>query len=158
MQADGITFADRYMYGVVTDYTGHVYWVEPDVDGYFVATPETGQLLARRGVEAARIRVTGIPVDPAIATPKDPVQMRQVHHLDRAPVVTLMGGGVAVERVEHIIHGLMQRGFTGTLLVVAGRNTSSRPGCSTSRAVPLSTCGSWGLLTIWMIWSRPVTW
>jgi processive 1,2-diacylglycerol beta-glucosyltransferase len=60
------------LYCVVTDYTGHIFWVEPDVEGYFVATPETGQLLARRGVDAARIRVTGIPVDPAIATPRTP--------------------------------------------------------------------------------------
>jgi processive 1,2-diacylglycerol beta-glucosyltransferase len=127
------------LYCVVTDYTGHIYWVEPDVEGYFVATPETGQLLARRGVDAARIRVTGIPVDPAIAIPKDPMQMRQVHHLDRAPVVTLVGGGLAVERVEHLIHGLMRRGFPGTLLVVAGRNTKLEAGLQHVRSSPTLT-------------------
>jgi processive 1,2-diacylglycerol beta-glucosyltransferase len=124
------------LYCVVTDYTGHIYWVEPDVDRYFVATPETSQILAQRGVGVARIRVTGIPVDPAIATPKNPVQMRQRHHLDWAPVVTLMGGGLAVERVEHIIHGLMRRGFTGTLLVVAGRNTKLKAGLQHVRSGP----------------------
>jgi processive 1,2-diacylglycerol beta-glucosyltransferase len=113
---------DMPLYCVVTDYTGHVYWVEPSVDGYFVATPETGERLAQRGVHAARIRVTGIPVDPAIASPKDPVLMRRMHRLERPPVVMLMGGGLAVERVEHIVRGLVRRGVIGTLLVVAGRN------------------------------------
>ena len=110
------------LYCVVTDYTGHVYWVEPSVDGYFVATPETAQGLAQRGVPAGRIRVTGIPVDPAIASPKDPFEMQRRHRLERPPVVMLMGGGLAVERVEHIVRGLVGRGVSGTLLVVAGRN------------------------------------
>ncbi len=107
---------------------GHIYWVEPDVDGYFVATSETSQGMTRRGVEAARIRVTGIPVDPAIAEPKDPAQMRQIHKLDPPPVVTFLGGGLAAGRAEQIIQGLISRGVTGTLLVLAGRNTRLQAG------------------------------
>ena len=110
------------LYCVVTDYTGHVYWVEPSVDGYFVATPETAESLAQRGAPAGRIRVTGIPVDPAIASPKNPLEMRRRYQLERPPVVMLMGGGLAVERVDHIVRGLVRRGVSGTLLVVAGRN------------------------------------
>lgn len=111
------------LYCVVTDYIGHAYWADSHVDGYFVASTETGRVLMQRGVMAERINVTGIPVDPTIARPKDPVEMRQLHHLERPPVVALMGGGVAVDRVEEIIHGLIRRGLAGTLLVLAGRNT-----------------------------------
>ena len=91
------------LYGVVTDYTGHAFWVYPGVDGYFVATPETAAMLARRGAPAATIAVTGIPIDPAIAAPKDAAAIRAARGLDRAPVVTLMGGGVSVDSVRTIV-------------------------------------------------------
>lgn len=110
------------LYCVVTDYTGHVYWVDPIVDGYFVATPETGEMLIRRGVSQEAITVTGIPVDPAIAQPKDPAEIRQARQIVREPVVTLMGGGLNLDRVEQMVEGLLQRNLGGTLLVVAGRN------------------------------------
>jgi processive 1,2-diacylglycerol beta-glucosyltransferase len=48
--------------------------------------------------------------------------MRRLHQLEQAPVVMLMGGGLAIDRVETIIRGLVRRGVSGTLLVVAGRN------------------------------------
>jgi processive 1,2-diacylglycerol beta-glucosyltransferase len=118
------------LYGVVTDYTGHAYWVYPGVDGYFVATPETAAMLARRGAPAAAIAVTGIPIDPAIAAPKDPAAIRAARDLDRPPVVTLMGGGVSVESVRAIVTGLLARGLTGTLVVVAGRNKAVQSGLS----------------------------
>jgi processive 1,2-diacylglycerol beta-glucosyltransferase len=110
------------LYCVVTDYIGHAYWVEPQTDGYFVASAETRHVLAQRGVAGERIRITGIPVDPAIARPKDRTQMRRIHDLDRPPVVMLMGGGVPVDRAERIIHALIRRGLTGTLVILAGRN------------------------------------
>lgn len=110
--------------GVVTDYTGHVFWASPAVDRYCVATPLTSRMLARRGVPSARIAVTGIPVDPAIATPKDRDQARQAHRLERAPVVTLMGGGLSVERVQQIVVDLLASDLIGSLVVVAGRNTA----------------------------------
>jgi processive 1,2-diacylglycerol beta-glucosyltransferase len=111
------------LYCVVTDYIGHVFWIEPQVDRYFVATAETGQMLIQRGAVAERIQVTGIPVDPAIAHPKDPATMRQIHRLETPPVVMLMGGGLPVEQAERIVHGLARRGFRGTLVVAAGRNS-----------------------------------
>jgi processive 1,2-diacylglycerol beta-glucosyltransferase len=113
---------EAMLYCVVTDYTGHVYWVDPIVDGYFVATPETGEMLIRRGVPQESVTVTGIPVDPAIAQPKDPAQLRETYQLTKTPVMTLMGGGLNIDRVEQIVSGLLERSLGGTLLVVAGRN------------------------------------
>jgi processive 1,2-diacylglycerol beta-glucosyltransferase len=124
------------LYAVVTDYTGHIYWVDPYVDAYFVATSETGQMLVQRGAVAEAIRVSGIPIDPAIAEPKFPLQARQRHQIDQAPVVTLLGGGLAVERVEQIVNGLIDRGLKGTLLVVAGRNEKLQEGLTQVKSHP----------------------
>jgi processive 1,2-diacylglycerol beta-glucosyltransferase len=113
---------EALLYCVVTDYTGHVFWVDPIVDGYFVATPETGEMLIRRGIPPESITVTGIPVDPAIAQPKDPAELRQTYDLNREPVITLMGGGLNIDRVEQMVAGLLERNLGGTLVVAAGRN------------------------------------
>jgi processive 1,2-diacylglycerol beta-glucosyltransferase len=112
------------LYCVVTDYTGHVFWAYPEVDGYFVATPLAATMLVERGVPARRVTVTGIPVDPAIALPKDQDQTRHALGLDNLPVITLMGGGLAVGRVRQIVDGLLEIDPAGTLVVVAGRNAA----------------------------------
>lgn len=129
------------LYCVVTDYIGHIFWVEPQVDAYFVASRETGEMLVERGAAAERIKVTGIPVDPGIAEPKDPAQMRQLHRLERTPVVTLMGGGLPVARAEQIIRGLIWRGFTGTLAVMAGRNAPLEAALTDESSPALSVRG-----------------
>ena len=110
------------LYCVVTDYTGHVFWAYPGVDGYFVATPLAGRMLTQRGVPADRITVTGIPVDPAIAEPKDREQVRQAYEMGPGAVITLFGSGISVARVRQMVTDLLKRDLEGTLIVVAGRN------------------------------------
>ena len=58
------------LYCVLTDYAAHAFWAYKNVDGYFVATEQTRAQLIERGVAPELIRVTGIPVDPAVAIPK----------------------------------------------------------------------------------------
>jgi processive 1,2-diacylglycerol beta-glucosyltransferase len=112
------------MYCVVTDYTGHAFWVYPGADGYFVASPRAATMLAERGVPPRRLAVTGIPVDPAIARPKDRPQTRRALGLERGPVITLIGSGLLVERVRQIVDGLLASDLAGTLVVAAGRNAA----------------------------------
>ncbi len=107
---------------VVTDYTGHVFWAYPEVDRYYVATAMTKRLLAQRGVSPERISVTGIPVDLAIAEPKDRAAMRDSLKLGAGPVVTLFGSGLTVKRVHQIVTDLLYEDVRGSLVVVAGRN------------------------------------
>ena len=109
---------------VVTDYTGHVFWAYPDVDQYFVATDLVASMLARRGVPSERITVTGIPVDPTIAEPKDRATMRQALGLGDGPVIALFGSGLVVKRVRQIITDLLYARVSGTLVVAAGRNAA----------------------------------
>jgi processive 1,2-diacylglycerol beta-glucosyltransferase len=107
---------------VVTDYTGHVFWAYPEVDQYYVATAMTKRLLAQRGVLPERIRVTGIPVDPAIAEPKDRAAVRSSLKLGGGPVVTLFGTGLSVKRVQQIVTDLLYADVAGSMVVIAGRN------------------------------------
>lgn len=110
------------LYAIVTDYTGHVYWVCSDVDGYIVPTDKTKAMLVERGVEPSLIKIVGIPVDPAIGEPRDPTEIRQQHNIQQTPVVTLIGSALHAERVRTIIDGFINEDMPGTLFVIAGRN------------------------------------
>lgn len=111
------------IYCVVTDYAAHTFWTYTEIDGYFVGDRQTGQQLIARGVSPQQVYVTGIPVDPAIAEPKDPVETRIRRGLPvEGRVLTLFGGGVDDDHVRVIVQGLRQSQVEATLVVVAGRN------------------------------------
>lgn len=110
------------IYCVVTDYTGNAKWVHTNVNRYFVATPTVKNMLIERGVDETTITILGIPIDPSIAAPKDPAQMRQEQGLQRTPVVTFIGSALNIDRVRQVVAGLLERDIEGTLILVAGRN------------------------------------
>jgi processive 1,2-diacylglycerol beta-glucosyltransferase len=110
-------------YTVITDHAVHSQWLTPGVDGYFVASEFPRKLMIDRGVPPAIVHVTGIPVNPEIAQPKDAQAMRAQYDLPGAgPVLSLFGGGLAPKRVRRIVVGLLELPASGILLVVAGRN------------------------------------
>ena len=110
-------------YTVITDHAVHSQWITPGVDGYFVASDFPCKLMVERGVPAAIIHVTGIPVNPAIAEPKEPHAMRALHDLPvDGPVISLFGGGLVPKRARRIVEGLTALETPGMLVVVAGRN------------------------------------
>ena len=111
------------LYCVLTDYAAHAFWAYQNVDGYFVATEETRAQLVERGVAPELIRVTGIPIAPVTAEPKEQLATRASCglHGDR-PVVTLFGGGLDADRVRLMIEGMLRSKMEATLVVVAGRN------------------------------------
>jgi len=113
------------IYCVITDYAAHTFWTYTEIDGYFVATEQTCEQLIRRGVQGSQICVSGIPIDPAIAVPKDRDSVRRRRGLppDRK-LITLFGGGMLTERVRGIVAGLLRSGAEGMLVVVAGRNAA----------------------------------
>jgi processive 1,2-diacylglycerol beta-glucosyltransferase len=113
------------LYCVVTDFFAHAFWVMPGIDGYFVGSEMTRDMLAARGVTPAIINVSGIPIDPAIAEPKKLTEMRLRHGFaPDQPLVTLFGGGLNIQRVRSIAQGLLASDICGTLAIVAGRNST----------------------------------
>ncbi|MGH7265677.1 MAG: MGDG synthase family glycosyltransferase, partial [Candidatus Rokuibacteriota bacterium] len=78
---------------VLTDFVAHRQWVYPRVDRYFAPVDEVGDGLAAVGVPADRVVVSGIPVDPAFATPQDRGACRaQLGLPGDAPVVLVTAG------------------------------------------------------------------
>jgi len=56
---------------VLTDFDVHAMWLHRQVDRYFVALDETREHLRALGFPGDRITVSGIPIDPVFAAPKD---------------------------------------------------------------------------------------
>lgn len=111
------------IYCVVTDHAAHTFWTYTEIDGYFVPDEQTRDQLIARGVAASQITVSGIPVDPAVAEPKDcqEVRVRRGLPVD-GRVITLFGGGIDDQHARSIVQGLLRRQVEATLVIVAGRN------------------------------------
>ena len=79
---------------VVTDFEAHALWMEPAVDLYCVATPESKARLAARGISPRAITVTGIPVSQRFLHPRPAALLRkeQKLHPKLATLLVLAGG------------------------------------------------------------------
>ena len=109
----------------VTDFDVHGLWVHERMQGYCVATPEVAARLAARGIAAAQVHVTGIPVAPAFREPQDRAAIRRSLGLasDR-PVALMMSGGAGVGDLRSLVVRLVASDLDCQLLVLAGRNAA----------------------------------
>jgi processive 1,2-diacylglycerol beta-glucosyltransferase len=108
---------------VVTDFDVQGMWLTRHVDRYFVALEETRVHLEHLGVPSAAITVSGIPIDPVFAEPKDARAMRAKHGL--APdqtTILVSAGGFGVGPVEGLVHTLLELQHPTQLVVICGRS------------------------------------
>ncbi len=113
--------------GVITDFSVHQLWVYDEVDLYFVAGEEMREDLAARGVSAARIHSSGIPIDPIFGKTVDagPL-MAELGLAVTAPTVLVMGGGLGIGPVLEAVRQLDSSALPLQIVVVAGKNTALR--------------------------------
>src|SRR2546423_9256703 len=112
---------------VVTDYDVHAMWLCHHYEQYFVALEETRVHMARLGIPTDKITVSGIPIDPLFARPKDKREMRAKHGLKQDRVCILISaGGFGVGSVAHIIEALLALKHPAQVVAVCGRNEELR--------------------------------
>jgi processive 1,2-diacylglycerol beta-glucosyltransferase len=106
---------------VVTDFDVHALWLLRDVEHYFVARKEARAYLEGAGVPGERISVTGIPVDPIFATPRNRASARRLHGLqDELPTILLSVGGFGLDGATKILECLLAVRFPLQVVAVAG--------------------------------------
>jgi processive 1,2-diacylglycerol beta-glucosyltransferase len=109
--------------GIVTDYVVHPFWIYKSIDAYAVATPEERSAMIARGLDPARIEVTGIPVDPRFGRPRERDDVRRLLGLPLdKPVVLVMGGGLGLGPIATTARALAQSGRDVCAVVIVGRN------------------------------------
>jgi processive 1,2-diacylglycerol beta-glucosyltransferase len=112
---------------VVTDFDVHAMWLNRGSDHYFVALEETREHLVALGVPGENVTVSGIPIDPVFAEPRDPNAMRRKHGLEEDRFTILVSAeGFGVGPVEHIIEALGRLSVRAQAAVVCGRNEALR--------------------------------
>lgn len=110
---------------VPTDYTVHAYWLDEQVDLYLAPSEESRDRMVRRGVDPARVKVVGIPVNPGFSRRHDRVGLGEKYGLAPAtPTVLLMGGGEGSVSLERLIVALDRKPGTFQMAAVSGRNLS----------------------------------
>jgi processive 1,2-diacylglycerol beta-glucosyltransferase len=108
---------------VVTDADIHAMWLCRHYDQYFVALEEARVYLEHLGVPAAKISVSGIPIDPVFAVPKDKQQMRRKHGLDLDKTAILVSaGGFGVGPIHNLVLAAAELRHPAQLLVMCGHN------------------------------------
>lgn len=113
------------LYGILTDFSPHTYWVHSQVNGYVVPAGESRQWLLDRQVEPDRVWVFGIPIDPAFAESPDVQAIRRRLQLaPEAPVILLMGGGQGLGPIVEVVEQMDRIHQDFQLLAIAGTNES----------------------------------
>jgi processive 1,2-diacylglycerol beta-glucosyltransferase len=108
---------------VITDFDVHALWLCRHYEHYFVAMDETRAHLEALGVLARNVTVSGIPIDPVFAEPKDRLAMRAKHGLDaERKILLLSAGGFGVGRLETLITSLLRLQHPAQIVAVCGRN------------------------------------
>jgi processive 1,2-diacylglycerol beta-glucosyltransferase len=111
------------LYGVVTDFLPHAYWVHALVDGYIVPTEEGLQWLIDHRVDSSRIFAYGIPIHPCFAeVPPTDLLQRRFQLTPGGPTILLMGGGQGLGPILEAVDALDAVDRPLQLLVVTGSN------------------------------------
>ena len=105
---------------VVTDFGVHPFWVYDQTDLYAVASEVSRQELLKLGVPEAKVKVTGIPVDPKFSLGFNKTELRGKLNLDPLKftvlVVTGSFGIGPIEQIVDLLQGQVQ------ILAVCARN------------------------------------
>lgn len=108
---------------VVTDFDAHAMWLCHNYEQYFVALDETKIHLAKIGIPAEKITVSGIPIDPLFAESKDKSAMREKLTLENDKLTILVSaGGFGVGNVEHLLKALGDLETPSQIVAICGRN------------------------------------
>jgi len=112
---------------IVTDFEAHAFWLDPAADLYCVAADETKASLVSRGIDAAKVVVTGIPIASKFQQPVNTLEVRKRYGLrDDIPTLLVLGGGFGMGPVGEILAELDKLEGHFQTLVVAGRNEALR--------------------------------
>jgi UDP-N-acetylglucosamine:LPS N-acetylglucosamine transferase len=109
---------------VVTDFgTVHRLWFNPVIDDCLVATERVREQAIAYGVEADKVHITGIPVDPAFSKETRDARSIRADLGWRSDLTTVLAvGSRRVPDLADILSGLNRSGLPLQLVVVAGRD------------------------------------
>jgi len=108
---------------VVTDYRLHLWWVADFTDAYVVSNEDAKSDLISQGVPAEKIKVLGIPAEPAFARKLDPDSVKDKYGITKGVFTVLtIGGGFGVGPIEDIAKEMDKVSGAIQVIVICGHN------------------------------------
>lgn len=108
---------------IVTDFDAHALWLAHHYEQYFVALDETKVHLAKLGIPADKITVSGIPIDPVFAEKKDKLAIREKFGLTKDKLTILVSaGGFGVGNIQRLLEALSELKTPSQIIAICGRN------------------------------------
>lgn len=108
---------------VVTDFGCHSFWVDPEVNYYFVATNDVGRCLQNYQVRPKQIVVTGIPIELKFSQPLDKkVLTKKLGLQPDLFTLLIVGGQFTFSSLKKIIKGIQKNNDNVQFIIVAGRD------------------------------------
>jgi processive 1,2-diacylglycerol beta-glucosyltransferase len=108
---------------VVTDMDVHAMWLCRHYEQYFVALEETRVHMEKLGIDADKLTVSGIPIDPVFSLTKDKRAMRLKYGLSPDKTTILVSaGGFGVGRIEDLFTCLSELQHEAQIVFLCGRN------------------------------------
>ncbi|MCL6638593.1 MAG: UDP-N-acetylglucosamine 2-epimerase [Firmicutes bacterium] len=94
---------------VITDFTLHQRWVQPEIDRYYVATGDLRNELVRSGIPPKRIKVSGIPLRDSFTELKEITGLHQKYGLNPAQKTVLVMSGAygGLHKIKQICQNLL---------------------------------------------------
>jgi 1,2-diacylglycerol 3-beta-galactosyltransferase len=115
---------------VITDMSDfHRFWMSKKAQVVVVPSAEARRYCVRKGLDARKVHVAGLPVDPRFTGPVHGEQKRQVRErlgLADRPTLLLVAGGEGAGRLGAQTKAVDDAGLGLQLLVVCGRNERMR--------------------------------
>lgn len=108
---------------VITDFFAHALWLRSSIRRYYVGAEEMAVHLRASGVDAERVRVTGIPIDPRFASLPTRAEARTQLGLDgERDLLLFMAGGLEPRTAQALVAQLSALRWPLQALVVCGRS------------------------------------
>ncbi|MBN1779441.1 MAG: glycosyltransferase [Candidatus Buchananbacteria bacterium] len=108
---------------VVTDFGCHSFWVDDQVNYYFVATDEVKTGLVNYGVPAEKVVVTGIPIQTKFSAPVDKKSLiKSLGLKDDLFTFLIVGGQFSLGDLQTVITDIKAKTDKIQFIVVAGRD------------------------------------
>ena len=108
---------------VITDFFAHALWLRSSLRRYYVGAEEMAVHLRASGVDAERVRVTGIPIDTRYTNLPSRAEARRLLDLDvERDTLLFMAGGMEARTVELLLAQLATLRWPLQVVVVCGRS------------------------------------
>lgn len=107
----------------VTDFDVHGLWIQPRMEGYFVACEEAAWKLRENQIDLERIHVTGIPIVPQFSAElSKKVCSEELGISSDVPTILMMSGGFGVGDMYSLAERILKTKIECRIIALAGKN------------------------------------